>query len=175
MQDQTPIEKDRRELRARFYRAFDLSRCEALLALSSEELNRRHAFLGSGRHFEAWHFRDLGLVIKRSHSGFHRADSASGRRWLEALRKARDVAPLWPPVEAFVTEKAFGLVMPFGEKIFGEVRSHWEPLTERLAQLRRNLQGLGLELADVTQVKAADGVPFVVDLSDLRACRPQLR
>lgn len=66
---------------------------------------------------------------------------------------------------------AFGIVMPFGIKMVdeGSLLEHNFALQNLAAQTDLWLQTRGLELADTLQVRWCQGIPFLVDLGDIRA------
>lgn len=129
--------------------------------------------LGSGTHFSAYRVRGEGgmdLVLKRAHRHFAGGPSTPGREaWLRALKLADGArgCPLLPPWLVLKNGDDVGLAMPFGPEAADRTS-----LGAEIAILTGRLAKLGLEIADHLQIRGWRGVPFVIDLSDLRRKAP---
>ena len=156
---------DRDRLKSLFYSEFDASAASRLLGLSKAELERKAQYLGAGAHFEA--FRVGGLVLKRSLPDSAPRDAMRLRDLGRALGLAKAVEGLMPPFETVPLGQGLALAMPYGDRPASEAGAHWLPLADRLPELAKALAGVGLQLDDVAQCRCRDGVPFLVDLSDL--------
>jgi len=154
-----------------FFRAFDRSLFEQYMGLPTKVLNADNDLLGEGAHFTAWRLRGTALVLKRAKPVFGKADTPQVRTWLAALRQAIPVGGLLPPLEVLITGDSVGLVMPYGAGQAAAAAPAWLPLTEQLQEFNGKLAAIGLELGDVPQIRVAAGVPFIVDLSDLRTVK----
>jgi hypothetical protein len=133
-------------------------------------------FLGEGSHFAAWRLPPargraaaggVDLVIKRAGPRFE-VSGAGAQRWRNALAAVREVE-LVPPLELLWVGDVLGLVMPYGEQTITNAQPHWQPVADRIVELRVQLRSLGLALGDVPQGRCWRGVPFLVDWSDLVA------
>lgn len=165
--------RDVDRLKETFYRHFDRSRLEVLLALGDRDLASRADLLGEGAHFRAWRIRGrspstMDIVFKRATAGFDRQDPLAPREWVQAMARLRGAGGLIPPFEVLETEHGVGIAMPFGDRPFAEAAAHWQPLADRLDELSVALAARGLKLADVPQGRCWSGVPFLYDLSDVR-------
>ncbi len=156
---------DRDRLKSLFYSEFDASAASRLLGLSKTDLERKAQYLGSGAHFEA--FRVGGLVLKRSLPDAAPREAMRLRNLARALALAKSVEGLMPPFETVPVDQGIALVMPYGDRPMTEAGAHWLPLADRLPELAKALAAVGLQLDDVAQCRSRDGVPFLVDLSDL--------
>lgn len=175
---------DVRRLHEAWVLSFDRSRCQSLF---SDAVCRRDGeglvLLGEGRHFRSYRIEGqslpgrpvVDLVIKRANDYFPRSGTVGRRTWLEAmtsLATRRDL-PLVPPFALLGdsgngAEKELGIAMPFGPDDKSKAALHWPPAGDWERILAESLASLGLRLEDQLQTRVWNGVPFVIDLSDLR-------
>lgn len=158
-------------LRAAFWAEYDASRVSAILRRWASGEPAPGRVLGEGEHYQAIHLQAIpGLVLKKAKDTVGVPGSPERRQWQAAfgrLKMAKDL-PLVPPMELLEAGGALGLVMPFGDQPMANAAQHWQPIADVVADLRRQLEGLGLELADTAQGRARKGTPFLYDFSDLR-------
>lgn len=162
---------DAERLRDGFYRAFDRSRIEALMRLSDQALDGKATLLGEGAHFRAWRLGMAGgeLVLKRATDGLGKPGGLERRRWVRAMSQAKGMGGLVPPFEVFdgLDGDGVAIVMPYGAEPLQAAAAHWQPVSDRLEELRRAFAARGLQLMDVPQGRCWNGVPFLYDLSDV--------
>lgn len=167
MADASGLRKSQRDtLKLEFYQEFDRTLAERWQGLAEAELGTRGVLLGTGTHFSAWRFG--GLVYKRALPGTFRKGAFTLRGWREALEKAKAVGGLMPPFEVLVQDERVGVVMPFGGDPLALAHPAWHPVATTVKDFEAALARAGLVLDDVVQARCRDGVPFLVDLSDLR-------
>lgn len=135
--------------------------------------------LGEGSHFRAYRLRGPGggeLVIKRALPHFGGGRQSPGRQaWLRALRTLKPLlgsTPLLAPWVLLEDGDEIGLVTPFGPEPIAKAAERWLPLDKVRQELGMKLRAAGLEIADQLQLRCLGGVPFVIDLSDLRRIGP---
>jgi hypothetical protein len=163
--------EEREALKTEFYSQFDRSKAELWLELSDQEMEGKGRLLGTGSHFRAWAVG--GVVFKRAlPDTFGKKGALNLRGWQEALAKAPGVGELMPPFELLVLGEQVGMVMPFGSEPMAMAGKAWFPLADRTLEFERALTQAGLVLDDVPQIRCRAGVPFLVDLSDLKLTQP---
>ncbi len=165
--DQNLRKTHREGLKTAFYQEFDRSLVDQWQGLSEAELGRKGVLLGTGTHFSAW--RLGGLVYKRALPGTFGKGALTLRGWLAALQKAQGVGSLMPPYEVLTQGEAVSLVMPYGGEPLAKAHQAWQPIDATVKAFEADLGRAGLVLDDVVQARCRDGIPFLVDLSDLRA------
>jgi hypothetical protein len=62
----------------------------------------------------------------------------------------------------------WGVAMPYGSAALKAAAAHWQPVEALLEEARVWLKGAGYALEDVLQGRSWEGIPFLVDFSDLR-------
>lgn len=150
-------------LKNEFYSLFDQSKAERWLAMTDAELGARGQLLGTGTHFTAWRFGEL--VFKRAlATTFAKKGAPTLREWVAALERAKGVGGLMPPFESLGN----ALVMPYGNQPLASAAPVWQPVAATVKMFEADLERAGLVLDDVVQARCRKGVPFLVDLSDLR-------
>lgn len=156
----------RKSLKTLFYLEFDRSLADRWLAWSDSELESHGQLLGRGTHFSAYRFG--GLVFKRAHPGTFKRGALTLRVWLSALEKAKGLGGLMPPFELVATGETPALVMPYGAQPLAQAGVAWQPIAAVVKGFEGELERAGLVLDDVFQGRCREGVPFLVDLSDLK-------
>ncbi len=153
-------------LKLQFYSEFDRSLAERWLGFTDKELGMKGQLLGTGTHFAAYRFG--GMVYKRALPSTFARGALTLRGWLAALGRAKAVGGLMPPYEVLAQGEAPSLVMPYGDGPLGSAGPAWQPIAGTVQAFEAELAKAGLILDDVLQIRCRNGVPFVVDLSDLR-------
>ncbi len=167
-------------LKEKFAGAADEARLHSLFADKvCRDGGKGLELLGEGTHFRAFRVRGpdgSDLVIKRALPTFGGGPRTPGRQaWLRSLRAAAPLlgaTPLLAPWLVLEDGDELGLAMPFGPAPAAAAAPRWQPLDRARADLVAHLAGAGLEIADQLQIRCRDGVPFVIDLSDLRRSSP---
>ena len=172
--------QDLKMMKESFAAAADEAR---LRSLFNEKICRNEGkgldLLGEGTHFRAFRLRDASggdLVIKRALPHFAGGPGSPGRRaWqraLDALRPLVATTPLLAPWLVIEEGDELGLATPYGPEPALVAAARWQPLAEARVALTASLKRAGLEIADQLQLRCRNGVPFVIDLSDLRRLAP---
>jgi len=160
-------------LRSRFYNVFDsaaLTSFVARLSEMSEEARRGHTkFIGEGAHFQSFEFAagGLALAVNLAKMSFVRRGDLAIARWKDALSLARNLehVDLIPPMELLaLNANTIAIVMPKGEIVSKTRGRHVESL---ICDTAKALSRAGLVLDDYPQVREVEGVPFIIDWSDL--------
>lgn len=161
-----------KNLRTRFYDAYDVSYVMQFISklATMPEAERRDlpGFLGEGTHFQSFELDSLSLplAINVGKTSFARRGESALSRWKEAVRVAQSLesASLVPPMDVI---NAFGLtvlVMPRGKVVS---KSGAKVVDALLQDTAKALGQAGLVLDDYPQIREAEGVPFIIDWSDL--------
>jgi hypothetical protein len=170
-------DNDKRRLRDKFYLTYDEGRI-------SDQLNKLAAgqpvgglsFIGEGMHFQCWREKKakdgMELVLKVAKNDFL-TEIGNFKAWVAGVNKLPLGIDLMPPI-AFVplrvgTRETLGLAMPYGPDEPGQCSSWWQPMEEQLKAFRQGLKLGGLTLGDIPQIRSWEGIPFIVDISDVRA------
>jgi hypothetical protein len=167
-------------LKAAFYESFDPSAIAAFLrGLSGKTESQRRdveGFLGEGSHFQSFRMstRPLELAVSVAKSTFTNRGELALKRWREALNLARKIEgeTLVPPMEVIQSDGLTALVMPRGTDL---TKASNAAANQRLHETSKALGSAGLVLDDYPQLRQAQGVPFIIDWSDLGFLRPALR
>jgi hypothetical protein len=168
-------EDDRRRLAVAFAMAFDRSKVEQVLFMEDAAIGSRLEVLGQGTHFKAWRLpsRQSGqpdLVLKRALREW--LPLPARRPWRAAMSTLGGCGGLVPPFEVIEDgEEKLAVVMPYGPAPLTAAAAHWQPLAERVVELRTALAAQGLALGDVAQGRSWEGIPFLYDFSDLSMIR----
>lgn len=187
-------EKDGKRLHQAFYQAFDASAAEqALLYIGEQEsLGRRSPLgldeLGEGTHFRAYKLRSplgdkgVSVCLKIAKPGFVASKGQAGmERWADEVeglevKASKNLIPLIPPMTVLrvrargsLKQDVWGIAMPFGPSDLKAASAHWQPLDALLKELTRGLKEAGYHLDDILQGRCWEGIPFLVDFSDLQA------
>jgi hypothetical protein len=163
------------DLARAFAAAYDRSLADEWVKRGPTARDQRLELLGEGSHFRAWLLplaagsgpgSELRLVLKVATGDHGRAGTPAGRAWRDALNTLRPLKiDLVPPFAVLDGEDGRpALVMPYGEG--AAPRS--EDLARREVALAAALSRAGLELAEGATLRTWRGIPFVIDLSDLR-------
>jgi hypothetical protein len=182
---------DWERLEAFFHQALDLSLLEkALLHIGSEakgDLPRGFTEIGEGADFRAFSLKpggggmlkDLFLCLKVAKPAFQKRMGQAGmRRWAAGVKDigSRPVVshrpPLIPPMQplriSLGMEELWGAVMPYGSRALSDAAPHWQPVEELVREALLWLKKEGYVLDDIVQGRSWEGVPFLVDFSDLK-------
>ncbi len=165
---------DSKRLTIEFATAFDAARAQHLLDQSDSHLSGAFPVVGEGTHFKAWRLRSGGnpafeLVLKRAHSSFLTPDMPRYRHWVDGISRLRLVkSPLIPPYAVITTDKYCGLVMPYGPDPLVKAAPIWQPIDTHLQNMTSSLSVEGLCLDDTIQCRVWQGIPFLIDFSDIR-------
>lgn len=159
-------------LKSQFYTAYDVSLVNSFLSKISGmcENERRHlnGFLGEGTHFQSFELNvsPIPLAINVAKDSFQKRGQKALDKWQRAIEVARslDEAALVPPMDVLNVFGLTAVVMPKGKV---PERSSTKMLDVMLLDTARALGQAGLALDDYPQVREAQGVPFIVDWSDL--------
>jgi hypothetical protein len=162
------------DLHRGFASACDLGQVRFFLAkLSNAPESVSRALLGSGTHFSTYLIDSsdhrMKLTVKVSHPSFCREtiDRDKYRRSIAKLRTLHEVS-LVPPIETLdIGEKQIALVMPYAKQSWTEAAQHWQPLRSWIEHSLILFDQLDLVLNDIPQVRCVNGIPMMVDLSDL--------
>lgn len=173
------VEKDidKRRLREVFFQTYDEGRATDLLGkLALGRQLTGVSLIGEGMHFRCWREKKTGspmdLVLKIATQEFL-SDVGNLEVWRSCLAKMPIGTELMPPmavlpVKVGLTE-SIGIVMPFGPDGENKCSTWWLPLGDRLAAFIDNARLNGLVLGDVPQIRCWEGIPVLIDISDLRA------
>jgi hypothetical protein len=168
------------ELKSLFYQAYDNARISGFLArvaaLSETERRNLPGFLGEGSHFQSFEVAatPIHLAVSIAKGSFHKLGDAALRRWSEAmtLAKSLEQAVLVPPMDILQQHGLMAIVMPKGQVVS---RQGAKAVNTLLHETAKALGQAGLVLDDYPQIREAEGVPFIVDWSDLTFVRPAYR
>jgi hypothetical protein len=160
------------DLKAMFYASFDESRAATLLshlAPLSESARRSLAqFIGEGSHFQSFELvaSPLSLAVNIAKTSFTKGGDLWVKRWCEAIARARQIEEdtLVPPMTVIHHAGLTAIVMPKGQDVG---RDCAKLLNQKLVLTAKALGHAGLVMDDYPQVRQANGVPFIVDWSDL--------
>lgn len=177
------IEHDRIRLREAFYKAFDAGR----LRHAAQSLAKGGAFpgfetVGAGMHFRCFVETPgvpglgsrLRLVLKIASKEFI-SEVGNAAQWAARMQMVAGEA-LVPPFEilhlqAETTKGAetVALIMPYGPDPESCRSEWWLPRDDDfLRQFYLGLSKRDLHLGDLPQMRCWDGIPFIIDFSDLR-------
>ena len=168
------------DLKSSFYQAYDIAKIINFLgriaAMSEAERRSLPGFLGEGSHFQSFEVnaRPIHLAVSVSKATFQRQGDAALRRWTEAMSLAKTLndAVLVPPMDVINHHDLTAIVMPLGQNVS---RQGAKAVNSMLHDTARALGQAGLVLDDYPQVREAQGVPFIVDWSDLTFVRSSYR
>lgn len=160
------------DLKSLFYASLDASAITTLITRLSKisEAERRFlpGFLGEGVHFQSFELAShpIPLVVNVGKASFLKRGDASLRRWQQAIRLACsiDEETLVPPMDIVNAANLTAIVMPKGQDVAGQAA---KSLDRRLIDTAKALGHLGLVLDDYPQIREIEGVPFIIDWSDL--------
>jgi hypothetical protein len=160
------------DLKSLFYASFDESRVITLLsrlAPMSESARRSlDQFIGEGSHFQSFEVSasPISLVLNVAKDSFTRGGDLTVKRWCEAISRVRNIedAALVPPMNVIQHGGLTAIVMPKGQDVGRECA---KLLNQKLIETAKALGHAGLVMDDYPQVRQANGVPFIIDWSDL--------
>jgi len=165
-----------RVLNNEFASTLDEALVRQLLIGSDEHLSASFNLLGEGTHFKAWLLRpgpnpSFQLVLKRPTSNFYPPGGPDYRHWRSCLMllKKEPIPPLIPPFAVIEQGEQYGLVMPYGPDPVAKVAAHWQPLDRQTQDYKAALTKKGLYIDDILQIRVWQGIPFLIDLSDIKA------
>jgi hypothetical protein len=168
------------ELKSLFYQAYDIAKISGFLArvaaLPEAERRRLPGFLGEGSHFQSFEVlaSPIHLAVSISKGSFQKLGDAALRRWNEAMNLAKSLeqAVLVPPMDVLQQHGVMAIVMPKGQNVS---RQGARAVNSMLHETARALGQVGLVLDDYPQIREAQGVPFIVDWSDLTFVKASYR
>lgn len=156
-----------RFIKTKFQKSFDPS----LVIHFVKSRNGAHfELLGEGTHFRSYRMRsgEDGVVVSLAKSTFRNGLRASQEEWRRRIYVVKGLnIPLVPPLEALWVQDQLALIMPYMPQTELAISPAWLPLQNHIETLQQNLRQQSLHLADVIQIRCIDGVPFVMDWSDL--------
>ncbi len=168
---------DKRRLKEAFFRSYDGGRvADLFVKLAAGRQVPGLSLIGEGMHFRCWREkkagRDLDLVLKVASPEFL-SEIGNIRAWTDSLAKMPVDIELMPPI-AMVPLKvgmveSIGIAMPFGPDDADRCSDWWQPMTDLVAAFKGGAKLGGLVLGDIPQIRCWDGIPFMIDISDLRA------
>ena len=131
--------------------------------------------IGEGCHFKSFRVNSHGpvaLVLSIATSGFKDGLVSGYNKWALAMARLKPLRlPLVPPFEILRHEDAdhtkIALVTPYGGEKEVMASAHWQPLAGHIDSLNDGLKDHELSLDDVAQIRCLEGMPFVIDWSDL--------
>jgi hypothetical protein len=168
---------DMRRLREGFFHTFDEGRAADLLVrLASGRQVTGLSLIGEGMHFRCWREmktgRPMDLVLKIAKKEFL-SEVGNLETWRSVLAKMPVGTDLMPPIAVLPlkvgTVDSIGMVMPFGPDGENKCSAWWEPVEINLTVFREEAKKSGLVLGDIPQIRCWEGIPFIIDISDLRA------
>ncbi len=168
---------DKSRLRSQFYRTYDEGRIsDQLQRLAANHQVGGLSPIGEGMHFRCWREKKtsggMDLVLKVAKNDFL-TEIGNFKAWVARLTKLPLRLDLMPPI-AFVplrvgSIETLGLAMPYGPDESVQCSSWWQPLEEQVQAFKQGLNLNGLILGDIPQIRCWDGIPYIVDISDVRA------
>ena len=169
-------ERDTSRLRELFYKGYDPSSFSSFLIDGVDEtrLPAGWSFIGEGTHFQSFRVNKCGptpLVLSVANEQFCAGLASNHSAWAKAMSLLRTLnLPLVPPFEVLhndAYDAKIAYVTPFGGQHENKASSHWQPLASQVEYLTDGLRKCGLGLDDVAQIRCLDGIPFIIDWSDL--------
>jgi hypothetical protein len=165
--------QDSARLRDAFHQSLDFSVIDSwlknLLPQKSDAIYAQS--YASGSHNLCFHLRrpgfpmDLAIKIPLSALGQKGAQSVPAK--LGALKRVNSPS-LVPPIHELKQNDIAITVMPFGTHDAKAAHAHWQPLQPWIDELHKQLAQQALLLDDVVQIRCWQGIPFVIDFSDLK-------
>lgn len=156
-----------RFIKTKFQKTFDPS----LVIHFVKSRNETHVeLIGEGTHFRSYRMRggEDGVVVSLAKANFRDGLRASQEEWRRRLYVVKGLnAPLIPPLETLWVHDQLAVVMPYMPQKEDSASPAWLPLKNHTTTLQQKLRQQGFFLADVLQIRCLDGVPFVIDWSDL--------
>jgi hypothetical protein len=168
------------DLKLLFYQAYDSAKVAGFIsrvsALAESERRTVEGFLGEGSHFQSFEVpaKPIYLAVSIAKKAFQKQGDVALRRWAEAMgvAKSLDHATLVPPLDIINQDGVVAVVMPRGQAMS---RQRARAVSTMLHDTARALGQAGLVLDDYPQIFEAQGVPFIVDWSDLAFAKTSLR
>jgi hypothetical protein len=163
-------------LKMMFYSAYDASLIAAfitkLAAMKEPQRRSLNEFLGEGTHFQSFEINTtpIPLALNIAKHSFTQRGEAAVSRWRAAVELARSLedAELIPPMDVVHVSGLTAIVLPKGHSIS---RCNAKTVDASLLEASKALGQAGLVLDDYPQVREAQGVPFIIDWSDLTFLR----
>jgi len=168
---------DKRRLREAFFRIYDHGRVSDYLArLASGRIVSGLSLIGEGMHFRCWREEKIGaemeLVFKVASQDFV-SEVGNLSSWHAGLSRMPRDTDLMPPIGVVPLKigsmVSIGLAMPYGPDSEDRCSDWWQPVSERVAAFNEGARLGGLAFGDIPQIRCWDGIPFMIDISDLRA------
>jgi hypothetical protein len=168
---------DKRRLRETFFRTYDEGLAVDLLAkLGAGRQVAGTSLIGEGMHFRCWRESkaqgQMDLVLKIASREFL-SEVASIAGWRALLANMPIDTDLMPPIAVLPVKvgqiDSIGMVMPFGPDGEDRCSTWWQPIRDRLTAFKDGARLNGLVLGDVPQIRCWEGIPFMIDISDLRS------
>lgn len=160
------------DLKASFYASFDESRVTTLLSrlapMSEQSRRSLDNFLGEGSHFQSFELlgSPINLVVNVAKASFTKAGDVHLKRWCEAIGRAKSIdgETLIPPMAVIRHAGLVAVAMPKGQDVSRETS---RGINHKLMTTAKALGSAGLVMDDYPQVRQLQGVPFIIDWSDL--------
>lgn len=149
-----------------FFLSFDHSRVLNLLFPRFKPVGEER--IGEGTHFEVYLLKTspLKLVAKVPKPTFFFDQDV--RAWFRAIETLQNADwALMPPLAFIETGEEWVMIMPYCPK-----KALTAEYSDVILAGQNHLDKLGLTIGDLWQIYCCQGVPFVVDLSDLRSACP---
>ena len=168
---------DKRRLRETFFRTYDEGRAVDLLSkLGAGRQVTGISLIGEGMHFRCWRESksqgQMDLVLKIANQEFL-SEVANLGAWRTLLEHMPADTDLMPPIALLPIKvgqiDSVGMVMPFGPDLEDRCSTWWQPINEPINAFKDGARLNGLVLGDVPQIRCWEGIPFMIDISDLRS------
>jgi len=169
-------ELDKKRLREVFFQTYDEGRAlDRMTKLAFGSHLPGLSLIGEGMHFRCWREERTGpmdLVYKVANQEFL-SEVGNLSSWIAKLAKMPSGIDLMPPNAMVLINyegiETVGVTMPFGPEPEDLCGAWWLPMTERLAEFKDRARHSGLILGDIPQIRCWNRIPFLIDISDLRA------
>jgi hypothetical protein len=168
---------DKRRLREAFFQTYDEGRAMDLLGkLAAGRQCAGLSLIGEGMHFRCWRESKakgpIDLVLKIAKEDFL-SEVGNLAIWRTALANMPIGIDLMPPTALLPVKlgkvDSVGMVMPFGPDLEDKCSTWWQPIRDRLTTFKEGAGLNGLVLGDIPQIRCWEGIPFMIDISDLRS------
>ncbi len=154
-------------IKTKFQKSFDPS---LVIHFVKSRIETHVELIGEGSHFRSYRMRsgEDGVVVSLAKPTFRDGLRASQEEWRRRIYVVKGLnAPLIPPIEALWVHDQLAVVMPYMPQAEEAASSAWLPLKNHTQTLQQSLRQQGFFLADVLQIRCLNGVPFLIDWSDL--------
>ena len=171
----TQREQEIQKIKNHFYHEFDFRKAYDLLSKNGHSSKGSTKLIGEGIHFKSYIFNresSFPLVISIGKTNFKNNLPSSFEKWRSCLMQLKRIyMPLIPPFEIVSNSDQIGYVTPYVPDPADTSHSLWLPIKDLCDKLSRQLTRMSLVLDDYWQIKCLRGVPFIIDLSDIKAIK----